>query len=53
VADWSAAGLARPSVIRLSRIVTAEEALLLTRIGELTAADKDAVRKIWNANMML
>ena len=53
VADWSAAALAKPSVIRLSRIVTAEKALLRTRIGELTAADKDAVRKIWNANMML
>lgn len=53
VTDWATAGLAKPSVIRLSRIVTAEKELLTTRIGELTSADKDAVRSIWNANMML
>jgi mRNA interferase MazF len=53
VADWAAAGLAKPSVIRLGRLVTAEKSLLQTRVGELTTADKDEVRGIWNANMTL
>jgi mRNA interferase MazF len=53
VADWTAAGLAKPSVIRLGRLVTAEKSLLQTRVGELSTADKDAVRKIWSANMTL
>ncbi len=53
VADWVAAGLAKPSVIRLNRLVTAEKTLLGTRLGELTAADKQSVRTAWNAKMML
>ncbi|MEX0614056.1 MAG: type II toxin-antitoxin system PemK/MazF family toxin [Pirellulales bacterium] len=53
VNDWNAAGLAKPSVIRLNRLVTAEKTLLRTHLGELTEADKDAVRTIWNANMTL
>lgn len=53
VTDWAAAGLAKPSVIRLSRLVTAEKSLLQTRVGELNTADKDEVRRIWNANMAL
>lgn len=53
VGDWAAAGLAKPSVIRLSRLVTAEKSLLRPRLGELSTADKDAVRKVWNANMVL
>jgi mRNA interferase MazF len=51
--DWAAAGLAKPSVIRLNRLVTAEKTLLLTRLGELSTTDKDAVRRAWNANMTL
>ena len=53
VVDWAAAGLAKPSVIRLNRLITAEKTLLLTRLGELTTTDKDAVRRAWNANMTL
>jgi mRNA interferase MazF len=53
VRDWKAAGLAKPSVIRLSRIVTAEKALLHKLLGELSAADKSAVRTAWNTNMQL
>jgi mRNA interferase MazF len=53
VADWAAAGLAKPSVIRLNRLVTAEKSLLLRRLGGLSQTDKEAVRKLWNANMML
>jgi mRNA-degrading endonuclease toxin of MazEF toxin-antitoxin module len=53
VGDWAAAGLAKPSVIRLDRVVTAEKSLLRTRVGELCTADKKSVRKAWNAHMML
>jgi mRNA interferase MazF len=53
MADWKAAGLAKSSVIRLGRLVTAEKTLLHARVGELTTSDKDAVRRVWNANMTL
>ena len=53
VTDWSAAGLAKPSVIRLNRLVTAEKSLLRTRLGELSPADKEAIRTAWNAQMTL
>jgi mRNA interferase MazF len=53
VNDWSAAGLAKPSVIRLNRIVTAETTLLGNRLGELTPADKVAVQTAWNSHMRL
>lgn len=53
IVNWSASGLAKPSIARLGRLVTAEKALLHVRIGELTTADKDEVRKVWNAHMTL
>lgn len=53
VADWATAGLAKPSVVRLNRLVTAEKTLLGTRLGELSALDQQAVRRAWNANMSL
>jgi len=53
LADWSAAGLAKPSIARLNRLVTAEKTLLLKRLGELSATDSNAVRTAWNANMTL
>jgi mRNA-degrading endonuclease toxin of MazEF toxin-antitoxin module len=53
VKDWAAAGLAKPSVIRLNRIVTAEKTLLLRSLGTLSDPDQAAVRTLWNANMML
>jgi hypothetical protein len=53
VKDWVAAGLAKPSVIRLNRLVTAEKSLLGTHRGQLSVPDRDAVRMVWNANMTL
>ncbi len=53
VVDWSAAGLAKPSIVRLNRLVTAEKTLLLSRLGELSTADKDAIRSVWNSQMTL
>ncbi len=52
-ADWAAAGLAKPSIVRLSRLVTAEKSLLHVRVGELTGRDKEAIRQIWNSHMTL
>jgi mRNA-degrading endonuclease toxin of MazEF toxin-antitoxin module len=53
LADWAAAGLAKASVVRLNRLVTAEKSLLLTRLGELTTADNQAIRAAWKRNMKL
>ena len=53
VIDWAAAGLARPSVVRLNRLVTAEKSLLGVQIGALSDRDQQAVRAIWNSNMAL
>ena len=53
VRDWAAAGLAKASIIRLNRIVTAEKSLLHVRLGELSKSDQEAVRQVWNANMVL
>jgi mRNA-degrading endonuclease toxin of MazEF toxin-antitoxin module len=51
--DWAQAGLARSSIARLDRIVTAEKAVLKRRLGKLSAADQAAVRAAWNQHMRL
>jgi mRNA interferase MazF len=51
--DWQQAGLAKPSVARLDRLVTVEKALLGRPIGVLSAADQLAIRTIWNKHMQL
>lgn len=51
--DWRAAGLLKPSVARLDRLVTAEKTIFLRRLGVLSTTDLDAVRKTWNQHMML
>ena len=51
--DWSAAGLLKPSVARLDRLVTAEKTILTRLLGQLTAADQQAVRQAWNFHMRL
>jgi mRNA-degrading endonuclease toxin of MazEF toxin-antitoxin module len=48
---WQAAGLLKPSVARLDRIVTAERSVLIRRLGVLAAADAEAVRRLWNQRM--
>ena len=53
IVDWSAAGLARPSIAKLDRLVTAEKSLLHVRLGELSSADASSVRAAWNAHMTL
>jgi hypothetical protein len=51
--DWAAAGLAKPSVARLNRLVTAEKSLLRTRLGVMSKSDQAAVRVAWNNHMTL
>ena len=53
VLDWQAAGLLKPSVARLERIVTAEKTVFRRRLGVLTARDLEAVRTTWNQYMRL
>lgn len=51
--DWQAAGLLKPSVVRLDRLVTAEKSVLLRRLGILSNADLAAIRARWNLHMAL
>ena len=51
--DWQAAGLLKPSVARLDRLVTAEKTIFLRRLGVLSPADLAAVRSTWNNRMKL
>ena len=53
ILDWAAAGLAKPSVTRLNRLVTAEKTLLSRRLGDLSASDATRVKAIWNRHMTL
>jgi mRNA interferase MazF len=51
--DWNSAGLLKPSIARLDRIVTAEKSVFLRRLGSLSALDLAAVRQAWNQHMKL
>lgn len=53
VANWQKAGLLKPSVIRLNRLVTAEKKLLVHRIGRLTPDDLQRVKTTWNRHLRL
>jgi mRNA interferase MazF len=51
--DWSQAGLLKPSVARLDRLVTAEKTVFLRKLGSLSSADTAAVRAAWNHHLRL
>lgn len=53
LSDWQAAGLLKPSVARLDRIVTAERSIFLRRLGVLSRADMASIRAVWNQHMVL
>jgi len=53
VRNWQAAGLLKPSIGRLDRLVTAEKTIFLRPLGALSAEDTEAVRAIWNTCMRL
>ena len=51
--EWAQAGLAKPSVARLDRLVTAEKSVLGLRLGNLSSGDQFAIRAVWNQHMRL
>ncbi len=51
--DWAAAGLLKPSVARVDRIITAQKGIFLRRLGVLSASDKERVKNTWNTRMKL
>jgi len=51
--QWREAGLEKPSVVRLTRLVTVEKTLLKLKIGELSSVDLQSVRLAWNQHMRL
>ena len=51
--DWQAAGLLKPSVARLDRLVTAEKTVFLRRLGVPSATDLATGRSTWNQCMTL
>jgi mRNA-degrading endonuclease toxin of MazEF toxin-antitoxin module len=53
ISDWKKAGLLKPSIARLDRLVTAEKTLLGRRLGDLTADDQAAIRAASNHHMRL
>lgn len=53
LSDWQAAGLLRPSVARLDRVVTAEKTILIRRLGVLSSRDMELVTSVWNRSMRL
>lgn len=50
---WQAAGLLKPSIVRLDCLVTAERTIFARRLGELTPEDAARVRAVWNQSMRL
>ena len=50
---WRAAGLLKPSVARLDRLVTAEKSIFLRSLGSLSPTDRSAARSAWNRHMRL
>jgi mRNA interferase MazF len=53
ILDWQTAGLLKPSIVRLDRIVTAQKSIFLRRLGILSARDSNAVKQAWNQYMRL
>jgi mRNA interferase MazF len=53
ILDWQTAGLLKPSIARLDRIITAEKSIFLRRLGVLSARDSNAVKQAWNQYMRL
>jgi len=51
--DWQRAGLLKPSVARLDRLVTAQRTVLLRKLGVLGIGDLAMIRNVWNRNMRL
>jgi hypothetical protein len=44
-AKWREAGLPKPSLVRLAKVVTVERSLICKKLGALQANDRQAVRR--------
>jgi mRNA interferase MazF len=44
ISAWVAAGLPKPSLVRLAKVVTVEESLIRKRLGQLQPADQMTIR---------
>lgn len=44
ISDVKAAGLPKPSLVRVDKLVTIEEKIIFKQLGMLSSADRDAVR---------
>lgn len=50
---WSAAGLRKPSAVRLSRLDCLEQSLLIARLGALAEADASRLKTAWRDHIRL
>ncbi|MCC3416807.1 MAG: PemK-like protein [Microcoleus sp. PH2017_07_MST_O_A] len=46
--DWQASGLRIASTVRLSRLDCLEKSLLLAKIGQISQADAEVVKRVWD-----
>ena len=53
IVQWAEAGLLKPSVIRLDRLITAQKQIVIRKLGALTEPDREAIREAWNNKMRL
>jgi mRNA interferase MazF len=51
LADWRPAGLRLPSTVRLSRLDCLEQALLIHKLGTISALDAHQVKTVWSAHV--
>jgi mRNA interferase MazF len=51
LADWSDSGLRLPSTLRLSRLDCLEQALLIHKLGMISAADAQQVKAVWSTHI--
>ncbi len=44
LADYAAAGLPKPSLVRVAKLVTIEQSVVLKRLGALSERDRASIR---------
>lgn len=49
--DWSTVGLRVASTVRLSRLDCLEQSLLLAKIGRISQADAQEVKRVWDIHI--
>jgi mRNA interferase MazF len=51
--DWKPSGLRLPSTVRLSRLDCLEHSLLIARLGAISTADAERVKRAWDQHIKL